>query len=156
MVVNNTVKKIMALIEDTKKLTEQLFRNGSTNNEQLQLLLWNLKEISELNNEEISMPEGDFPIFFMKFLTELANSYRPTNSSKLPQRLLSIDSSLNDMCITIQEATEEFNRKVSYIVDNKESFELTSECVSNVRNKAMEASLTVRNKIDEWLVEIRY
>jgi hypothetical protein len=146
----------MPLLVDTKKLTEELFRNGSTNNEQLQLLLWHLKEITELSNEQLSIPEGHFPVFFMSYLTELANSYKPTNSSELPHRLLSIERALNEMRNSIQVATEDFGKQISYIVDDETSFELTAKCVSDVRNSAMEASLIVRDKIDEWLVEIRY
>lgn len=146
----------MALIEDTKNLTKQLFRDGSTNNEQLQLLLWHLKEITELNEDELGIAKDNFQIFFMEYLTELANSYRPTNTSKLPERLLAIDSSLSEMRIKIQEVTEEFNRKIGYIVDDKQSFELTTECVEAVRYSSLEASTIVSDKINEWLVEIRY
>jgi hypothetical protein len=156
MIRNNSVRQKMALIEDTKILTEQLFKNGSTNNEQLQLLLWHLKEIAELNDEELAIPKGSLPIFFMTYLTELANSYRPTNASKLPQRLLSIDTALIDMRNKIQEATEEFNQKVVCIVDDRESYELTSQCASVLRNSALEASTIVSNEINDWLVEIRY
>jgi hypothetical protein len=146
----------MALIEDTKILTQQLFRNGSANNEQLQTLLWQLKEITELSDKELAIPAGEFQTFFMSYLTELANSYRPTNTSKLPERLLSIDSSLNDMRVRIQKATEEFNQKVGYIVDDRQSFELISECVNVVRHSALEASTMVSDNINDWLDEIRY
>lgn len=147
----------MSILDDTKRLTEQLFRNGSTNNEQLQLLLWHLKEITELSNEELSIPEGSFPVFFMSYLTELANSHRPTNASQFPYKLLSIHNSLDEMRVNIHGAMDEFlmNTKV-YELDEDDKTQLLHKCFQQIKTISTDTSLKVQDEMDKCLRDINY
>ncbi len=147
----------MSLLEDTKRLTEQLFRNGSTNNEQLQLLLWHLKEITELSNEELAIPEGSFSVFFMSYLTALANSHRPTNASQFSHKLLSIHNSVDEMRVSIHGAIDEFLMEAKFHELNEEDkAELLHKCFQKIKMTSMDTSLKVQDEMEKCLVEIRY
>ena len=147
----------MSLLVDTKKLTEQLFRNGSTNNEQLQLLLWHLKEITELSNEQLAISEGSFPVFFMSYLTELANSYRPTNESQFPHKLLALYSSADEMRVNIHEAMEVFLMKTKvHELNEEDKTQLLHECFQEIKLISMDTSLEVKDEMEKCLQDIKY
>jgi hypothetical protein len=148
----------MSLLVDTKKLTEQLFRNGSTNNEQLQLLLWHLKEITELSNEQLAISEGSFPVFFMSYLTELANSYRPTNESQFPHKLLALYSSADEMRVNIAGVIDEFKMKMKVYeeLDGDAKTLLLHSCFGEIQKISMNTSLTIKDEMDKCLQDIKY
>jgi len=84
----------MSQIDEAEKFVRSLYREGSTNNENLQLLLWQLKEIVEKlerTDNELGV-KGDKLEFLHNFLTKLANLYEPTNSSKFPTEILKLHS----------------------------------------------------------------
>jgi len=84
----------MSQIDEAEKFVRSLYREGSTNNENLQLLLWQLKEIVEKleqTDNELGV-KGDKLEFLHNFLTNLANLYKPTNSSKFPTEILNLHS----------------------------------------------------------------
>ena len=147
----------MALINDTEQLVDGLFRNGSTNNESLQALLWQLKMISELSDEELQLPNGvDIRAFYVGFLTYLANRYRPTNASKFPERLLSIEQPLQEMRIGLYEESEKFLQKMLVVSEEQSNRELVLEYVANVKNGCNESIQIARNEMERLLVEINY
>lgn len=147
----------MAMISETEVLVDALFRNGSTNNESLQALLWQLKMISELSDEELQLPNGvDIKAFYVGFLTNLANRYHPTNTSRFPERLLSIEHPLSEMRIRLHEETEKFLQKTIAESEEQPNRELVLEYVANVRNGCNEGILMARNEIERLLVEINY
>jgi hypothetical protein len=83
----------MSQIDETESFVMSLYREGSTNNENLQILLWQLKEIVEKlerTDDELGV-EGDKFLFLNGFLTKLANLYRPTNTSEYPIEILKIN-----------------------------------------------------------------
>ena len=47
----------MHIIEQTLKLTNEMFVRGANNNENLQVLLWNLKEIVEQDTEGLNIAQ---------------------------------------------------------------------------------------------------
>jgi hypothetical protein len=147
----------MALINDTEHLVDGLFRGGSTNNEALQALLWQLKMISELSDEELQLSNGvDIKAFYVGFLTNLANRYRPTNASRFPKRLLSIEHPLSEMRIRLHEETEKFIQKMLVVSEEQPNRELVLEYVANVKNGCSEGIQIARNEMERLLVEINY
>ena len=147
----------MTLINDTKEMAENLFRNGSTSNEQLQLLLWHLKEITELSDEELAMPKNGFPGFFTGYLTELANRYRPTNTSDFPHKLLTLHSSFNEMRVNIHTQIDDFIMKTKvYDLDESSRIKLLNDCFDEIKKITMNISTKVQSDIDECLRDIKY
>jgi hypothetical protein len=147
----------MKTLNNTKDLVSTLFRSGLTDNEQLQQLLWNLKEILELNNEDLGVNDNDdLRAFFVSYLTDLANLYRPTNSSKLPERILSIDNSLIDMTVGINEAFENLLKRMPSSPDEESNRRLTHECLNEIRVRCNQNVENVREITEKWLISIRY
>jgi hypothetical protein len=147
----------MKTLNNTKDLVSTLFRSGLTDNEQLQQLLWNLKEILELNNEDLGVNDNDdLRAFFVSYLTDLANLYRPTNSSKLPERILSIDNSLIDMTVGINEAFESLLKRMPSSPGEESNRRLAHECLNEIRVRCNQNVESVREITEKWLISIRY
>ena len=75
----------MSLLEETEKMVEDLFNNGSTKNKQLFDLLTNLKIIAESGVAE-DYSEEDFNTFFCQFLCTLATKWVPSASNIAKER----------------------------------------------------------------------
>lgn len=147
----------MTALNNTKDLVSTLFRDGLTDNEKLQSLLWNLKEIAELSDEDLGINDSiDLKAFFVCYLTDLANQYRPTNSSKLPEKILSIDNCFNDVSIGVNIAFERFFERMPSSPSEEENHRLAYECLNEIRNRCNEEAQKVREITDKWLLEIRY
>jgi hypothetical protein len=147
----------MTDLDNTKDLVSTLFKSGLTDNEKLQKLLWNLKEIAELSNEDLGINgNDDLKVFFIYYLTDLANQYRPTNSSKLPEKILSIDNCFNDISIGVSIAFDRFLKSMPSSPNDEENHRLAHECLSEIRNRCNEEAQKIREITDKWLLEIRY
>jgi hypothetical protein len=147
----------VTIIIDTEALVDELFRDGSTSNERLQALLWQLKMISELSDEELQLPNGvDVKAFYVGFLTNLANRYRPTNASKFPERLLSIERPLEEMRIRLYEETDNFLQKMLTASEEQSNRELILEYTANIKSRCNEGIQIARSEIERTLVEINY
>lgn len=147
----------MTALNNTKDLVSALFRSGLTDNEKLQKLLWNLKEIAELGNEDLGINDNDdLKVFFVCYLTDLANQYRPTNSSKLPEKILSIDNCFNDVSIGVSIAFEHFLKSIPSSPNEEENHRLAHECLSEIKGRCNEEAQKIREITDKWLLEIKY
>lgn len=163
----------MALINDASNLVDALYAKGATNNEDLQKLLVMLKDISdsrpsELRDEfksmfnDLDLSENtlnDTGIMTMMFLTKLAMSYKPTNSSEFPHRLLEIHSAtlamaeriLNDRQSKLRDL---YLAKMEGRLDEYE--ELTQNFINEVVSITGETGFEIRASIDKWLNEFKY
>lgn len=163
----------MALINDASNLVDALYAKGATNNEDLQKLLVMLKDISdsrpsELRDEfksmfnDLDLSENtlnDTGIMTMMFLTKLAMSYKPTNSSEFPHRLLEIYSAtlgatekiLNERQSKLREI---YLAKMEGRLDEYE--DLTQNFVYEVALITQQTGWEIRAIIDKWLKEVNY
>jgi hypothetical protein len=165
----------MALINDASNLINSLYAKGATNNEELQKLLVILKDISdsrpdELREEfksifsELNLTEetlNDTSAMTMMLLTKLAMSYKPTNSSAFPRRVLEIQ--FDNMLFM-----EELNLTLSQLLDKgavellsnektkSDLFDTLTSLASAVRSSAGGIFAETQRKVDFWLKEIRY
>jgi hypothetical protein len=162
----------------TYNYVQSLYQKGNTNNEELSELLTMLKEISDARPTEIS---EDFKSIFsdldlsddnlndsshmlMMFLTKLAVSYKPTNSSEFPHKLLEMHYGnllLVQQISSISEASlSKFNVELTNSdITNEKYIELIQNYMSAI--DAIRVSFTknywdTQQKIEEWLKEIRY
>ncbi len=156
----------------TYEYVQSLYQKGNTNNEELSELLAMLKEISDARPNEIS---EDFKNLFkdldlsdelnetrimtMMFLTKLAVSYKPTNSSEFPHKLLELHFSnivLMEECINLFESSlkkldvDFSNEKNKILIE--EFFKTYKTALDLLRSNHLQAQM----KIDEWLKSIRY
>jgi hypothetical protein len=152
---------------------QTLYRQGNTNNEQLAQLLTMLKEISEARPSEIS---EDFKSLFkdldlfddtlnnsgvmlMMFLTKLAVSYKPTNSSEFPHKLLEIHY---DNIVLIDQVYDSYQNSLSKFDPNaldeehKKLFENYHNFIGSIMSILKSKHFETQQKIDNWLKSIRY
>ena len=163
----------MALINDASNLVDALYTKGATNNEDLQKLLVMLKDISdsrpsELRDEfksmfnDLDLSENtlnDTGIMTMMFLTKLAMSYKPTNTSEFPHRLLEIHSATLGMTETIlnerqSQLRDIYLAKMEGRLDEYEG--LTQNFINEVVLITQHSGCEIRAIIDKWLKEVNY
>lgn len=163
----------MALINDASNLVNALYAKGATNNEDLQKLLVMLKDISDSRPSEIrdefksmfndlDLSEdtlNDTGIMTMMFLTKLAMSYKPTNASEFPHRLLEIHSATLSMAETILNDRQDKLRDI-YLAKMEgkpdEYKELTENFVNEVVSITRKTGFEIRANIEKWLHEFKY
>lgn len=156
----------------TYEYVQSLYQKGNTNNEELSELLAMLKEISDARPNEISEDFknlfkdldlsdelNDTRIMTMMFLTKLAVSYKPTNSSEFPHKLLELHFSnivLMEELINLFESSlkkldvDFSNEKNKILIE--EFFKTYKTALDLLRSNHLQAQM----KIDEWLKSIRY
>jgi hypothetical protein len=156
----------------TYDFVQNLYRKGATNNEELAQLLTMLKEISDARPNEISedfknLFKGldlsdelnDTRIMTMMFLTKLAVSYKPTNSSEFPHKLLEIHYDnivlINQVYDLYQNSLSKFDSN-SLNEEHKKLFENYNNLIGSIMNMLKSKHFETQQKIDEWLKEIRY
>ncbi len=156
----------------TYEYVQSLYQKGNTNNEELSELLAMLKEISDARPTEIS---EDFKNLFkdldlsdelnetrimtMMFLTKLAVSYKPTNSSEFPHKLLELHFSNIILIEEFNNLFESSLKKLDVDFSNEknkilieEFFKTYKTALDLLRSNHLQAQM----KIDEWLKSIRY
>ncbi len=148
--------------DEVKQAVNKLFDGGSTSNEMLQDLLWKLKMLSELSDEDLGIKsEDDRRYFFTIFFTELANAYKPTNSSELPRKLLQIHSSNAEFLQSINQLYGSFEHEFAenFLSDKKtkndlheQHFKFRHDLSNLIRNQYIHS----QNAIEEWLKKINY
>jgi Zn-dependent oligopeptidase len=157
----------------TYDFVQTLYRKGVTNNEQLAQLLTMLKEISDARPTEIS---EDFKNLFedldisddtlndartmmMMFLTKLAVTYKPTNSSEFPHKLLEIHYgnivAMDEVYALFQNSLSKIDSN-SYDEEHQKLFENYHNFFAPIMNVLKSKHYETQQKIDEWLNEIRY
>ncbi len=145
---------------DVKNFVSDLYQNGLTNNEKLQGLLWQIKMVSELSNEELGIKsDGDLRSFFIKFMTDLANNYRPSNQSELPQKLLKLYETTLSNKNFIYQAGEDLLRDL-YLAKMEKNPEKNEELIRSfifsVAGSNENNAFKIRQAVDELLAEINY
>ena len=163
----------MNLVEDTLNLTNEMFKKGANNNEQLQLLIWHLKEIAESNNEELQISQ-DKEIFLIQFLTNLANLYKPTNSSQYPSKIIEIHDENEKQLAGIEnsflQVMEDIKRIVAiaknanlergdiaffYELINLNESKFLDKC-EMLKEKITLSNIKIRGMTEQLLIECRY
>lgn len=163
----------MHIIEQTLQLTNEMFERGANNNENLQLLLWNLKEIVEQDKESLNIAQ-DKEEFLIQFITKLANLYKPTNASKYPSKIVRVhdenEQQIIDIANTFSEVMNEIERFAviakNASLDRGEVF-LSNELIDLNQSKFMDKCQMLREKItmtnykiremtEQLLIECRY
>jgi hypothetical protein len=148
--------------DDVKKYIDGLYEDGATSNERLQELIWRLKMLSELPNEELGIAaDGDFRYFFIKYLTELANRHHPTNSSDLPKKLLEIHCANLQLVELLVKVIENYENSLSKdVIDaSKTKSDLANDFTLVIRHLMADIKdqyFSSQNKINDWLKEIKY
>jgi hypothetical protein len=145
---------------DVKNFVSDLYQNGLTNNEKLQGLLWQIKMVSELSNEELGIKsDGDWRSFFIKFMTDLANNYRPSNQSEVPQKLLKLYETTLSNKNFIYQAGEDLLRDL-YLAKMEKNPEKNEELIRSfifsVAGSNENNAFKIRQAVDELLAEINY
>jgi hypothetical protein len=156
----------------TYEYVQSLYQKGNTNNEELSELLAMLKEISDARPNEISEDFknlfkdldlsdelNDTRIMTMMFLTKLSVSYKPTNSSEFPHKLLELHFSnivlmeeLNNLFdSSLKKLDVDFSNEKNKILI-EEFFKTYKTALDLLRSNHLQAQM----KIDEWLKSIRY
>ncbi len=151
---------------------QSLYQKGNTNNEELSELLAMLKEISDARPTEISEDFknlfkdldlsdelNDTRIMTMMFLTKLSVSYKPTNSSEFPHKLLELHfynivlmEELNNLFeSSLKKLDVDFSNEKNKILI-EEFFKTYKTALDLLRSNHLQAQM----KIDEWLKSIRY
>ena len=145
---------------DVKNFIDDLYHDGLTNNEKLQDLMWRLKMVSELTNEELGINSDNDPrYFFITFLTDLANRYRHTNTSQLPPRLLSIHSSTLDIKERFNQIASDFHRDIYLAKMEGKQIDydsLINQITSQLASEALSSLDVIRLQINDWLRECNY
>ena len=157
----------------TYELVQTLYRQGATNNEQLAQLLTMLKEISDARPNEI---REDFKNLFkdldlsddtlndssamlMMFLTKLAVTYKPTNSSEFPHRLLEIHYGnmilINEIYDLFQNSFGKIDSN-SFDEEHQKLFENYHNSLASIMTMLKSKNFETQQKIEDWLKEIRY
>ena len=157
----------------TYELVQTLYRQGATNNEQLAQLLTMLKEISDARPNEI---REDFKNIFkdldlsddtlndssamlMMFLTKLAVTYKPTNSSEFPHKLLEIHYGnmilINEIYDLFQNSFGKIDSN-SFDEEHQKLFENYHNSFASIMTMLKSKNFETQQKIDDWLKEIRY
>ncbi len=156
----------------TYEYVQSLYQKGNTNNEELSELLAMLKEISDARPTEISEDFknlfkdldlsdelNDTRIMTMMFLTKLAVSYKPTNSSEFPHKLLELHFSNIILIEEFNNLFESSLKKLDVDFSNEknkilieEFFKTYKTALDLLRSNHLQAQM----KIDEWLKSIRY
>ncbi len=151
---------------------QSLYQKGNTNNEELSELLAMLKEISDARPTEISEDFknlfkdldlsdelNDTRIMTMMFLTKLSVSYKPTNSSEFPHKLLELHFSNIVLMEELNNLFESSLKKLDVDFSNEknkilieEFFKTYKTALDLLRSNHLQAQM----KIDEWLKSIRY
>jgi hypothetical protein len=140
----------MELIDTTRILVKELYRNGNTNNENLQKLLWSIKELTELSEEQLKEAEikCDLETFLMLFITELANLYKPTNSSQYVSEV----NNLYNSTILISEKTRVKIKELQDVVTRKiETYE--SGLIKAIGQSSSHPNLSELNNIKIEIIE---
>lgn len=145
---------------EVKNFVNGLYQNGLTNNEKIQGLLWQIKMVSELSNEELGIKsDSDFRYFFIRFMTDLANNYRPSNQSELPQKLMRLYETPLSNKNFILEAGEDLLRDL-YLAKMEKNPEKNEELIRSFIFSVAESNennaLEIRLAVDELLAEINY
>ena len=157
----------------TYDYVQSLYQKGNTSNEELSELLTMLKEISDARPTEISEDFkslfndldlsddtlNDARIMMMMFLTKLAVSYKPTNSSEFPHKLLELHFSnivlmeeLNNLFqSSLRKLDEDFSNEKNQILI--EDFLKTYKIAIDVlKSNHLQAQMNIK----EWLKKISY
>ena len=163
----------MNCIEETFNLTNEMFNKGANNNETLQLLLWNLKEILERDKEQLNINQ-DKEEFLIQFITKLANLYKPTNASQYPSKIVEIHDENEQQIVEItksfSEVMTEFERFVVIAKTanfNRDDIVLFNELIDSNQSKFMNKCQMLREKItlsnykirsmtEQLLIDCRY
>jgi hypothetical protein len=157
----------------TYNYVQSLYQKGNTNNEELSKLLAMLKEISDARPTEIvedfkslfnDLDLTDDTLnhsatMFMMFLTKLAVSYKPTNSSEFPNKLGEIIIGNEALLDQVKKISEESLSKFHQIKPNDNYKELAEShfyFVNSVLSILLSQRLYKQQKIQEWLNEIGY
>lgn len=133
----------MNLLDQTKELVEDLYRNGSTNNERLLDLLVNLKMIAE-STEKDPREGDDFRIFFSQYLTELATLFAPTNASEARGRKELLIMDINNKLVECKEASLKLHDSIINGWEKKIQMEYFSGCEAATTCSLMD----LRNRIE--------
>ncbi len=157
----------------TYEYVQSLYQKGNTNNEELSELLAMLKEISDARPTEISedfknlfndldLSDGtlnDSSHMLMMFLTKLAVSYKPTNSSEFPHKLLELHFSNIILIEEFNNLFESSLKKLDVDFSNEKNkiliedfFKTYKTALDLLRSNHLQAQM----KVDEWLKSIRY
>ncbi len=134
----------MELIDTTRILVKELYRNGNTNNENLQKLLWKIKELTELSEEQLKEAEikCDLVTFLMLFITELANLYKPTNTSQYVSEV----NNLYNSTILISEKTQVKVKELHEVIARKiQAYEIG--LISAIKQSSSNPNLSELNDI---------
>lgn len=163
----------MHIIEQTLKLTNEMFERGANNNENLQLLLWNLKEIVEQDKEHLNIAQ-DKEEFLIQFITKLANLYKPTNASQYPSKIVRVHDENEQQIVEIADSFSEVMNEIerfAVIAKNanldREEVVLSNELIDLNQSKFMDKCQMLREKItmtnykiremtEQLLIECRY
>jgi hypothetical protein len=157
----------------TYNYVQSLYQKGNTNNEELSELLAMLKEISDARPTEISKDFknlfkdldlsddtlNDARVMMMMFLTKLAVSYKPTNSSEFPHKLLELHFSNIVLMEELNHLFESSLKKIDVDLSNEKNkiliedfFKTYKIAIDLLRSNHLQAQM----KIEEWLKSIRY
>jgi hypothetical protein len=157
----------------TYDYVQSLYQKGNTSNEELSELLAMLKEISDARPIEISedfknlfkdldlseVTLNDARIMMMMFLTKLAVSYKPTNSSEFPHKLLELHFSNIVLMEELNNLFESSLKKIDVDLTNEKNkiliedfFKTYKIAIDVLRSNHLQAQM----KIEEWLKSIRY
>jgi hypothetical protein len=163
----------MNLVEDTLNLTNEMFKKGANNNEQLKLLLSNLREILESNNEELQISKNRDE-FVITFLSKLVNLYKPTNSSQYPSKIIEIHdenekqiTDIEQSFLEVSEDTKRFALIVKNAVFAREDAAIFNELIDlnetriydkcqMLREKICLSNYKIRRMTEQLLIDCRY